>query len=153
MKIISSILFLGAITNTAYGLSCWNCPFTGDQNPEDKSCLNEPIPKTPEEMKNLPKGLSKIDCGTGDVACAKMAFKMDLLGKNYNFVARQCMPKFSALAGRCMGTEVPGPGGKSIQAEMCVCNSDQCNTASFSTQASILTVLVSIVSLMLQQLI
>ena len=78
---------------------------------------------------------------------------MDLLGKNYNFVARQCMPKFSALAGRCMGTEVPGPGGKSIQAEMCVCNSDQCNTASFSTQASILTVLVSIVSLMLQQLI
>ena len=78
---------------------------------------------------------------------------MNLLGSDYNIVARQCMEGLGALGGKCIGTEVPGQGGKSVQAQMCLCNSDQCNAASFPIQATFITIFVSIASILLQKLI
>ena len=82
-----------------------------------------------------------------------MILGMNLLGSDYNIVARQCMEGLGALGGKCIGTEVPGQGGKSVQAQMCLCNSDQCNTASFPIQASLITLFVSIASILVQKLI
>ena len=83
----------------------------------------------------------------------KMISGMNLLGSDYNIIARQCMEGLGALGGKCIGTEVPGQGGKSVQAQMCLCNSDQCNTASFPIQATFVTIFVSIVSILVQKLI
>ena len=77
---------------------------------------------------------------------------MNLLGADYNIIARQCMEGLGPLGGKCNGGRgtystgivVPGQRGKSVQAKMCLCNSDQCNTTSFPIQATLITVFVSI---------
>ena len=53
---------------------------------------------------------------------------MNLLGADYNIIARQCMEGFGPLGGKCNGGRgtystgivVPGQGGKSVQAKMCL---------------------------------
>ena len=47
-----------------------------------------------------------------------------------------CMPGMKPLAGRCMDQEVPGPSGKKMPVNMCICDTDQCNSAPFNTQVS-----------------
>ena len=59
------------------------------------------------------------------------------MGKKYDIAMRMCMPGLKAIAGRCMSQKVPGPSGKQIDANMCICDTDQCNSAPFSTQVSL----------------
>jgi len=149
MKIASSILLIGTFVNTAYGLSCWNCEFDGNQN---KSCLTSPFP---EDMKKIPDGMTKKKCEGEGNACAKMAFKMDLFGQSLDIVSRQCMPGGEALlkiSGSCISSDTPTVGGQTVKANMCLCTSELCNAANFPVQASIMTVLISIVSVLLQKM-
>ena len=76
---------------------------------------------------------------------------MNLLGADYNIIARQCMEGLDPLGrgrgGRgtySTGIVVPGQRGKSVPAKMYLCNSDQCNTTSFQIQATLITIFVSI---------
>merc|ERR1712126_403866 len=125
-----------------------NCKFEGNPN---KTCLMASYP--PDTTKKLPTGVSKETCsGAGD-ACGKMEFNMKFLGKEYKFSERRCVEGLAAISPKCIPTDVPLDGGQTGKANMCLCASELCNTASFSVQGSILTLFVSIVAIVLKKMI
>jgi len=146
-----SVLIVCALVHAGYALQCWNCQFDGDQN---NTCLRQPPPSNATDLKTNYVALDGYDIKTCDegAACNKMTMKMEMFGREIDVVSRQCIPGLGALSGRCIGQEIPGLNGKNIKAEMCICNSDICNSANLPVQASVLAVLFSAMSTLIVKL-
>jgi len=128
MNSVLSLITILAAVQIGYALKCWTCPL--DQNP-NKPCLK------PDANPNTNASSFQVqECSGNDAACVKSITSAELLGKTFDLAMRMCMPGMKPLAGRCMDQEVPGPNGKKMRANMCICDTDQCNSAPFSTQLS-----------------
>ena len=69
---------------------------------------------------------------------------MNLQGTSLKFTSRQCFPGVSILSGKCLAQDIPIEV-QQIKANMCVCNTDECNSAPFSAQASFFGLLLPII--------
>lgn len=70
---------------------------------------------------------------------------MSVGGTKFDLTQRMCMTGMKAMAGNCIDQEVPaGQTGQTITANMCACDSDQCNSAPFSAQISVLGMLLPV---------
>lgn len=160
MAFIQVTLIVCALLHATSALQCWDCQFTGDQN---KTCLQHPPPDMGKDGVVVPEGVSKADykhlfrgydiktCDEGS-ACAKMTMKMHMFGRTIDVVSRQCMADLGSLNGRCLDQEIPELNGKTIKAEMCICNSDNCNAANLPAIASFVPILLSVFSISIVKL-
>ena len=57
-------------------------------------------------------------------------------GGTVDVTQRKCQDGFKAFAGNCMD-QTQAIMGKQMSVNMCACDSDQCNSAPFSTQISL----------------
>ena len=79
--------------------------------------------------------------------------EMKFLGKEYEFAERRCVEGLAAISPKCIPTDVPLDGGQTGKANMCLCTSELCNTASFPAHGSMLTIFVSLAAILLQKMI
>ena len=78
---------------------------------------------------------------------------MKFLGTEYKVTERRCVEGLAAISPKCIQTDVPLDGGQTGKANMCLCTSELCNTASFSVHGSILTLFVSTIAIVLQKIV
>ena len=69
---------------------------------------------------------------------------MSVGGAKFDVTQRMCMAGLKAMAGNCIDQEVPTGSGQKVTANMCACDSDQCNSAPFSSQISVLGMLLPV---------
>jgi len=69
---------------------------------------------------------------------------MSVGGNKFDITQRMCMAGMKAMAGNCIDQEVPVTAGQTVTANMCACDSDQCNSATFSSQLSVFGMLLPV---------
>ena len=78
---------------------------------------------------------------------------MKFLGTEYKVTERRCVEGLAAISPKCIQTDVPLDGGQTGKANMCLCTSELCNTASFPVHGSVLILFISIAAILLQTMI
>jgi len=137
MNTLLSLTIIFALLQTGLALKCWSCTFSGNPN---KACLKA---GTDPAVSN--KTFTIENCAGKDPACVKTQMSMSVGGAKFDLTQRMCMQGMKAMAGNCIDQEVPaGQTGQTITANMCACDSDQCNSAPFSSQISVFGMLLPV---------
>jgi len=149
MNPMTYLLVICAFAHTGLALKCWDCNYDMTNPNADPSleCLKGANDFFgPGENKTKPAGLSLKTCRGGE-ACAKLKMSMQhpLTGQSLNVVSRSCMPDVAHVGNTCVNQEIAVPGQQPMKTEMCVCNSDECNAAPISSQASLFGLILPIV--------
>merc|ERR1719436_826157 len=128
MNILASLVMICALAHGGLALKCWECRGGFECSTRDP-------------VKAGQDGFTEEECTTDEV-CYKEKTTMSAIGIETTTIIRKCMSGMKDKVGKCEDKNAGGLGGLAgAETTVCACNSDLCNSAPFSTHATILAVI------------